>query len=154
MAQQYVNTPARRDVPVAGGKVEGTVQVSFVRADRVQVCTNLGRETVTYRGDEYRMRVDLTRVGEAWQVGDYAGVTRNMKPAPPSYRETIIAAAIETVAGVWTPAIAREASYAHAAQRLYTLDRERAAAAERLAAVDAERAPYLAIVEAGNPAEQ
>lgn len=169
-AQPWVKTP-KLVVTVGHGKgksvVTGRVTISFIGDGIAFVGTdgahhNDNNPAISFRGTEWLAHEAFTRQPDGtWELTDpranYGTVQRGLarvgSHTPTTHRAAIVEALAATVAQHWTPELDRQATYAHAAQRLHGLLPERAEIVATLAELDSRIASLQATLAATAPTD-
>lgn len=163
----WVKTPeVIVDLDYGTGKsvVTGQIRIAFVSATHISVQTrahvNDHAPAVTYRGKDYLINLAFTRQPDGTVVEHECNTPQNVSPrrtsnpwaaAPKTIRAAIVQAIRAAIDATSNGGYTRAAAHASAAQRLHSLEPQRAELAAQLAALDAEIERYRAALAANAP---
>ena len=163
----WVKTPeVIVDLDCGTGKsvVTGQIRIAFVSATHISVQTMAHRNddvlAVTYRGKDYLVNLAFTRQPDGSVVEHEYNTPQNVSPrrtsdpfaaAPKTIRAAIVQALRAAIDATSNGGYTRAAAYASAAQRLHSLEPQRAELAAELAKLDAEIAQHRAALAANAP---
>lgn len=170
----WIKTPEQivtLDYGTGKSVVTGRVRIAFIGNGNISVQTqahvNDDAPAVTYRGKDYLVNLSFVRQADGTLTEHPHNTRQNVSPrrtsdpfaaAPKTIRAAIVAAlraAIDAAtSGGYSDIAERAANHAHAAQRLHSLEPQRAKLAAQLAELDAEIAQHRANLAASTTTDR